>query len=105
MANKSTILIQPLLSEKSTALTSDLNKHVFKVEMSANKHEIKKAVEDRFNVRVKKVATINMKGKKKAMTMRSNGRVLRTSGFRADWKKAIVTLEEGFTIDIVGGEV
>ncbi|MBC8479782.1 MAG: 50S ribosomal protein L23, partial [FCB group bacterium] len=44
MANKSTILIQPILSEKSTALTSDLNKHVFKVEVGSNKHEIKKAV-------------------------------------------------------------
>ncbi len=105
MSIKSTIIIQPILSEKSTGLSSDLNKHVFQVEKNANKLEIRKAVEKRFNVRVKKVATMNVRGKRKSVTIRSNDRVLRTNGLRASWKKAIVTLETGYTIDIVGGEV
>ncbi|MBC8213992.1 MAG: 50S ribosomal protein L23 [Candidatus Marinimicrobia bacterium] len=105
MAIKSSIIIKPILSEKSTALTDDLGKYVFQVEKSANKLEIKKAIEDRFNVKVEKVATLNFKGKRKSTSVRSNGRVLRTSGFRASWKKAIVTLSDGFTIDLVGGEV
>ncbi|NOZ07464.1 MAG: 50S ribosomal protein L23 [FCB group bacterium] len=105
MSIKSTILLQPILSEKSTELSSTLNKHVFRVEKNANKLEIKKAVEKRFNVRVKKVATLRVKGKQKSVTIRSNDRILRTTGNQASWKKAIVTLEEGHIIDIVGGEV
>ena len=105
MALKSSIIIRPILSEKSTALSDDLKKYVFQVEKSANKLEIKKAVEDRFNVKVDKLATLNIKGKTKNTSVKSNGRVLSTSGFRASWKKAIVTLSDGFSIDLVGGEV
>ena len=47
----------------------------------------------------------NIKGKMKNTSVRSNGKVLRTSGFRSDWKKAIVILHEGHEIDIVGGEI
>ena len=47
----------------------------------------------------------NMKGKKKNMTIRSNGNVLRTNGNRTNWKKAIVTLQDGYSIDILGGDV
>jgi large subunit ribosomal protein L23 len=47
---------------------------------------------------------MNFKGKNKNMTIRSNGHVLRTNGNRSSWKKAIVTLEEGSTIDILSGE-
>jgi large subunit ribosomal protein L23 len=104
MSIKSSIILQPILSEKSVALSSSERKYVFKVEKLANKHEIKKAVEDRFNVKITKVATLNFKGKQKSTSIRSNGRVMRTTGFRASWKKAIVTLAEGYTIDIVGGE-
>jgi len=104
MANKLTALVAPILSEKSTALTEELNKYVFKVSSDANKLQIKDAVEARFNVKVSKVATINMKGKQKSTSIRSNGKVLRTSGYRAGWKKAIVTLEKNFSIDLVGGE-
>lgn len=104
MESKSVILA-PILSEKSNSMGSSLRKYIFKVAKEANKLEIGKAVEDRFNVKVQKVATLNVKGKRKNMTIRSNGRVLRTSGLRSDWKKAIVTLEDGHTIDIVGGEV
>ena len=85
-------------------LSEALNKYVFEVEKNCNKLEIKKAIEEKFNVTVKKVATMNFKGKNKNMTIRSNGHVLRTSGNRSSWKKAVVTLEEGSTIDILTGE-
>jgi large subunit ribosomal protein L23 len=85
-------------------LSESLNKYVFEVEKHCNKLEIKKAIEEKFNVTVKKVATMNFKGKNKNMTIRSNGHVLRTNGNRSSWKKAIVTLEEGSTIDILSGE-
>jgi large subunit ribosomal protein L23 len=74
------------------------------VEKQCNKLEIKGAIEEKFNVKIKKVATMNFKGKNKNMTIKSNGHVLRTRGNRSSWKKAIVTLEEGFSIDLLGGE-
>ena len=67
--------------------------------------EIKRAIEDKFSVIVKKVATMNFKGKNKNMTIKSNGHVLRTNGNRSSWKKAIVTLAKDSTIDILSGEV
>ena len=82
-----------------------LNKHVFQVEKQCNKLEIKKAIEEKFKVKVKKVATMNFKGKNKNVTIKSNGHVLRTRGSQSTWKKAIVTLEEGSSIDMLGGEV
>ena len=48
---------------------------------------------------------MNFKGKMKNTSVRSNGKVLRTSGYRSDWKKAIIILQEGHEIDIVGGEI
>ena len=104
MLNISSILIRPILSEKCNMLSESLNKYVFEVEKHCNKLEIKKAIEEKFNVTVKKMATMNFKGKNKNMTIRSNGHVLRTNGNRSSWKKAIVTLEEGSTIDILSGE-
>ena len=50
-------------------------------------------------------ANFTIGGKMKNTSVRSNGKVLRTSGFRANWKKAIVTLSDGQKIDIVGGEI
>ena len=88
---------------KKSSLLGSRSQHVFQVAKSANKLTIKKAVEDRFDVEVKKVAIINVKGKQKNMSVRSSGRVLRTSGRRANWKKAIVTLSKG-TIDILHGD-
>ena len=105
MLVKQTIIIKPILSEKSNLLGESQNKYVFQVEKVANKLEIKKAIEDKFKVKIKKVATLNMKGKLKNVTIRSNGNILRTSGNRASWKKAIITLQDGFSIDILGGEV
>ena len=86
-------------------LSETQRKYVFQVEKAANKLEIKKAVEDKFNVKVDKVATLNFKGKRKNTTVRSNGKVLRTSGTRSSWKKAIITLSDGFSIDLLNTDV
>ena len=104
MSIKSSIILRPILSEKGTMLSEALNKYVFQVEKQCNKLEIKDAIEEKFNVKIKKVATMNFKGKNKNMTIKSNSHVLRTRGNRSSWKKAIVTLEEGFSIDLLGGE-
>ena len=103
MSIKSSIILRPILSEKGTLLSEKQNKYVFQVEKKSNKLEIKQAIENKFKVKIQKVATLNMKGKRKNMTIRSNGNVLRTSGNRANWKKAIVTLQDGYSIDILGG--
>ena len=105
MSVKSSIIIRPILSEKGTMLGETLNKHVFQVEKQCNKLEIKEAIEEKFKVKVKKVATMNFKGKNKNVTIKSNGHVLRTRGNQSSWKKAIITLEEGSSIDMFGGEV
>tara|TARA_B100001123_G_C14509241_1_gene709610 strand:+ start:36 stop:341 length:306 start_codon:yes stop_codon:yes gene_type:complete len=97
-------VIRPILSEKGNMLSETQNKYVFQVEKNSNKLEIAKAIEEKFKVKIKKIATLNFKGKMKNMTIRSNGKVLRTRGSRASWKKAIVTLQDGYKIDILGGE-
>ena len=99
------IIIRPLLSEKANKLSSMSKQYVFEVSSKSNKLQIKNAIEKKFEVKVTKVRTINYKGKMKNTSVRSNGKVLRTSGFRSNWKKAIVTLLEGQQIDIVGGEI
>jgi len=103
--NYTKIIVRPLLSEKANKLSSMSRQYVFEVSSKSNKHQIKNAIEKKFEVKVDKVRTINYKGKMKNTSVRSNGKVLRTSGFRANWKKAIVTLTEGQQIDIVGGEI
>tara|TARA_B100001013_G_C24524370_1_gene408234 strand:- start:75 stop:392 length:318 start_codon:yes stop_codon:yes gene_type:complete len=105
MSAKTSIILRPILSEKGTLLSETQNKFIFQVEKHSNKLEIKKAVEEKFKVKIKKVATLNIKGKNKNMTIRSNGHILRTSGNRSSWKKAIITLEKGFSIDMLTGEV
>ena len=105
MSARTSIIIRPILSEKGTLLSETQNKFIFQVERHSNKLEIKKAVEEKFKVKIKKVATLNIKGKNKNMTIRSNGHILRTSGNRSSWKKAIITLEKGFSIDMLTGEV
>ena len=105
MSAKTSIILRPILSEKGTLLSETQNKFIFQVEKHSNKLEIKKAVEEKFKVKIKKVATMNIKGKNKNMTIRSNGHILRTSGNRSSWKKAIITLEKGFSIDMLTGEV
>lgn len=90
------ILIQPLLTEKMTALTAK-RQYAFKVDQKANKITIAHAVEKKFNVNVQSVRTSNLKGKTKSQ-MTKRGRI---EGRRSDWKKAIVTLKEGQTIDFL----
>lgn len=85
------IIIEPVISEKSTELSQKQGKYVFKVEKKANKHQIKDAIEHIFNVKVEKVNTMNYRGKKKFV----RGRFGKT----ASWKKAVVTLKEGQKID------
>ena len=98
-------IIRPLFTEKMTQLEDVERKYAFQVISKANKIDIKNAVEKKFDVQVQKVATMNRLGKTKDMTMKSGGRTIRTSGKRSDWKKAIVTLKEGFTIDLMRGDV
>ena len=98
-------IIRPLFTEKMTQLEDVERKYAFQVISKANKIDIKNAVEKKFDVVVQKVATMNRLGKTKDMTMKSGGRTIRTSGKRSNWKKAIVTLKEGFTIDLMRGDV
>jgi len=105
MIDYTKIIVKPLLSEKANMLSSTKRQYVFQVSTKSNKLQIKSAIEKKFEVKVDKVRTINYKGKMKNTSVRSNGKVLRTSGFRSSWKKAIVTLLEGQQIDIVGGEI
>jgi large subunit ribosomal protein L23 len=101
---KKNIIVRPILTEKMSIIGEEMGKYAFVVSPDANKIEIKRAIEDRFNVRVTDVATMNRKGKEKSMTIRSGGRVIRTAGRRSNWKKAIVTLAEGNRIDFFEGE-
>ena len=87
-------ILAPLITEKATLL-SEQNKVVFKVAKDATKTEITAAVEELFKVKVVKVNTLVQKGK----TKRFKGR----PGRRSDIKKAIVTLQEGQSIDITTG--
>lgn len=87
-------ILAPLITEKATLL-SEQNKVVFKVSMTSTKEEIASAIEELFKVKVIKVNTLIQKGK----TKRFRGR----PGRRSDLKKAIVTLQEGQSIDITTG--
>jgi large subunit ribosomal protein L23 len=92
------ILIKPVLTEKSTRLSDKRNTYAFVVGRDVNKLEIKKAVEDMFNVAVERVNTAIMPGKPKARNTRTT--VVR--GRKAPFKKAYVTLAPGETIDLFG---
>lgn len=98
------ILLKPILTEKMAILQERNNKYAFIVPKTCNKNTIKRAVEQKFDVRVLKVSTINQLGKKKQLTVKSGGRTIRTSGFRPSYKKAIVTLHKDDNIDFIGGE-
>jgi large subunit ribosomal protein L23 len=89
------IIRRPLITEKVTRLQEGLNQYAFEVEPNSNKVEIRKAVEERFSVKVKKVRTLNVRGKMKTLG--------RFSGRRPNWKKAIVTLAKGESIDLFEG--
>ena len=98
------IILKPIFTEKMSALEETQNKYAFYVAPKANKKEIKKAVEKKFDVTVIKVATQNRAGKVKQISVRSGGKVIRTQGSRSSWKKAIITLEAGSSIDLLSGE-
>ena len=100
MSHYSKILNRPVVTEKMTALQEAENKYAFEVPVNINKIDIKKAVEEKFNVKVSKVAISNRKGKAKQMTVKSNGRTIRTDGFAKSKKRAIVTLIDGYNIDL-----
>ncbi len=88
------IILNPVISEKST-MTADKNSQiVFKVRTDANKNEIAQAVEKLFEVKVKSVQVVNVRGKVK--------RIGKTPGSRSDWKKAYVCLHDGQDIDFLG---
>ena len=84
-----------MVTEKTTAAKEMGNQVVFEVDPTANKIEIRHAVEDAFSVKVLKVRTINVMGKKRRL-----GRYI---GFRSDWKKAVVTLAPGDNIQFFDG--
>lgn len=88
------VIRNPVISEKAT-LISQFNHYVFKVSKDSNKKEIKSAVEKIFNVKVISVNTLNQNGKIK----RFKGKL----GRRINTKKAIVTLEQGNSIDLTAG--
>ena len=85
------ILIKPLVTEKTTALMEE-RKYTFRVPLAATKVEIRQAVEQIFKVKVQAVNTMRYEGKMK--------RLGRTQGRRSDWKKAVVTLKPGETIEL-----
>ena len=88
------IIIKPVVTEKSVSLMQE-NKYVFKVALSANKIEIKKAIEEIFRVKVVNVNTVRVNGKTKRMG--------RYEGKTSDYKKAIVQLAEGDSIEVFEG--
>ena len=92
MKEARSIILKPLVTEKGSKLREKGNKYLFKVANDANRLEIKRAVETIFNVKVKSVRTMIAHGKIK--------RLGAFKGPRPDWKKAVVTIEAGQTIDL-----
>ena len=90
-----TVVLAPVVSEKSTMVADKNRQYVFRVDDRATKPEIKAAIEALFNVKVENVNTITSKGK----TKRWKGKPYQ----RSDVKKAIITLAEGNSIDVTGG--
>ncbi len=90
-----TIIKRPLLTEKMTMLNAH-RQYAFEVMITANKIEIARAIEKQFSVNVESIRTIRYKGKQKSQFTRRG----RFTGRRPSWKKAIVTLKEGQTIEV-----
>ena len=94
MKNSSDLIKAVLLTEKGTQLSEDENKYLFRVSMTANKIEIKRAVEELFSVRVMAVNTMRRKGKKKRERTANYGTT-------AAWKRAVVTLHADDSINLI----
>ena len=88
------IIVSPNITEKATTL-SEFNKVVFKVNKNAKKKMIKKSIEKIFKVNVIKINTINLKGKTKLVRGKKS--------YKPGYKKAIITLKKGQTIDLTTG--
>lgn len=88
------VIVSPVITEKATKL-SEVNQVVFRVTLDSTKPQIAKAVAELFKVKVKAVNTVTIKGKNKAFRG--------TKFKKSDYKKAIVTLEEGSQIDVTTG--
>jgi len=89
------VLRAPKMSEKTLSLKEEANQFAFEVDQRVNKIQIKESIEKSFKVSVLKVRTMNVRGKKK--------RLGRYQGLKSSWKKAIVTLKEGDTIEYFEG--
>lgn len=92
------ILIKPLITEKSENISEELSQYTFVVNRKANKIEIRKAIEEMYNVTVDGVNTMIMPGKAKVRNTRSGLQ----KGRKPSYKKAIITLAEGEEIDFFG---
>jgi len=88
-------IVRPLITEKSSAAYQDRGEYTFEVHPLATKPQIRSAIEQLFGVKVTGVWTSNVRGKEKRMG--------KTTGHRPNWKKAIVTLRDGDTIEIFEG--
>lgn len=89
------VIKRPVVTEKSTIAREEENKYLFEVDRGATKIEIRNAVEKIFKVSVVEVHTISVSGKKKRM-----GRII---GRRRNWKKAVITLAPGSSIEVHEG--
>jgi large subunit ribosomal protein L23 len=89
------VIKKPLITEKGNVQKEQMNKISLRVDRRANKVEIRKAVETLFKTKVLDVRTLNVQGKKR--------RIGRNVGKRPDWKKAVVTLAPGKTIEFFEG--
>lgn len=98
MSNRDIRLViqRPIVTEKGTGLKEGLNRYVFRVDVNANKRQIKKAVETMFDVRVTDVRTAIYRGKRTVVMNRAG----RFEGYKSNWKKAYVTLAQGDSIDL-----
>ncbi len=90
------VLLSPRVTEKTTRVGEQSNQYVFHVIKDANKSEVKAAVEMLFEVNVKSVRIVNVKGKNKSYRKRL--------GRRSDWKKVYVRVQEGQVIDLLDSE-
>ena len=94
MKHSADLIKAALLTEKGTRLSEEENKYLFRVSMTANKIEIKRAVEELFSVRVMAVNTMRRKGKKKRERTANYGTT-------AAWKRAVVTLHADDSINLI----
>ena len=89
------VILKPIITEKMSQITEKLNRYGFLVDIRANKLEIKKAIKDIYGVEIESVNTMKYAGKKKTRYNKTGF----ITGFESSYKKAIITLAKGETID------